>query len=134
VGVGASMPVQVPGQGGVPASGVSAVVLNVTATQPSVGGFVTVWPTGVAQPVVSNLNFVAGQTVPNLVVVKVGAGGQVDIYNNHGTTHVVADVFGWYGGPATGSRYFGLSPARILDTRIRQGAPPAKLGSAASMH
>jgi len=134
LGAGASMHVQVTGQGGVPASGVTAVVLNVTVTQPTVGGFLTVWPTGVAQPVVSNLNFVNGQTVPNLVVVKVGAGGQVDMYNNHGTTHVVADVFGWYGGPSTGSRYFGLAPARILDTRIGVGAPTAKLGSGASMH
>ncbi len=43
-------------------------------------------------------NFVAGQTVPNLVVAKVGADGKVAVYNNTGSTHVVLDVVGWYPG------------------------------------
>ncbi|MGI8807221.1 MAG: hypothetical protein ACR2KK_05180 [Acidimicrobiales bacterium] len=94
---GATLAVQVTGRGGVPARGVSAVVLNVTVTEPSAGGFLTAWPGGGARPLASNLNFVAGQTVPNLVVVKVGATGQVDLLNNRGTTHVVADVAGWFG-------------------------------------
>jgi hypothetical protein len=38
----------------------------------------------------------AGQTVPNLVVVDVGPDGKVDLYNAHGATHVVADVAGWF--------------------------------------
>jgi hypothetical protein len=46
---------------------------------------------------VSNLNYPSGRTVPNLVVVKVGAGGQVDLYNLAGTAHGEADVAGWYG-------------------------------------
>ena len=40
---------QVTGQGGVPASGVSAVVVNVTAVDPTAAGFVTVWPSGTAE-------------------------------------------------------------------------------------
>ena len=44
----------------------------------------------------SNLNFVAGQTVPNLVMAKVGADGKVSIFNNLGTSHVIFDVVGWY--------------------------------------
>ena len=50
-------------------------------------------------PTASNVNFVAGQTVPNLVVVPVGAAGGVDIYNFGGAAHVVADVLGWYASP-----------------------------------
>ena len=42
-------------------------------------------------------NFVTGQTVPNLVVVKVGDGGLASIFNNSGNAHVIADVVGWYG-------------------------------------
>ena len=120
---------QVTGRGGVPAAGVSAVVLNVTVTEPSALSFLTAWPTGEARPLASNLNFTAGQTVPNLVVVKVGAGGKVSLYNYAGTTHLIADVSGWYGasGAAVGSRYHPVAPSRLLDTRTGLGAVLAKL-------
>ncbi len=80
-----------------PATGVSAAVLNVTATQPSTAAHLTVFPTGTVAPLASNLNVLAGQTVPNLVVAKVGSDGKVSVYNSSGTTHVVFDVDGWYG-------------------------------------
>src|SRR3954471_12081050 len=92
---------QVTGRGGVPASGVSAVVLNVTATQPAKSGFVTAYASGSARPVASNLNFVAGQTVPNLVVVPVGADGKVALHNGSaGAVHLLADVAGYHLGTA----------------------------------
>jgi len=72
--------------GGVPATGVSAVVLNVTVTQPTTGSFLTVYPSGTTRPLASSLNFVAAQTVPNLVVAKVGADGKVGVYNNNVVT------------------------------------------------
>ena len=98
VASGATLRLQVTGRGGVPATGVSAVVLNVTVTRPTATGYVTVFPDGTAQPNASNLNFVPGQTVPNLVVVKVGTGGMVDLTNmSPGSTHLVADVAGYYG-------------------------------------
>ena len=88
---------QVTGRGGVPASGVSAVVLNVTAVTPTSGGYLTVYGTGSARPGVSSLNFVAGQTVPNLVIAPVGTGGKVDLYNgSSGTIQILADVSGYY--------------------------------------
>ena len=101
VGGGALRPgetraLQVTGRAGVPASGVGAVVLNVTATGPTTGGFVTVHPTGQPRPGSSNLNFVAGQTIPNLVIAKVGTTGQVSLYNDSGSTHLIADVAGWF--------------------------------------
>ena len=43
-------------------------------------------------PLASNLNCVAGEKVPNLVVAKVGAGGKVTVYNSVESTHVVLDV------------------------------------------
>ena len=79
--------------------GISAVVLNVTAQNPSADTFVTAWPTGEPRPLTSNLNIPPGDTRPNLVIVKVGAGGQVSFYNNAGTVDLIVDLAGWYGVP-----------------------------------
>ena len=70
--------------------------MNVTVTQPTAPSLLTVWPTRETRPTASNLNYVANQTVPNLVVVKVGTGGKVDLFNDAGGTHVVSDVVGWF--------------------------------------
>jgi hypothetical protein len=126
---GQTVNLQVTGQQNVPVTGVSAVVLNVTATNTTAAGYLTVFPTGVVQPVASNLNFVAGQTVPNRVVVKVSTGGQVSLFNFKGTTDVIVDVGGWFtdgsDATATGGQFTGLTPARILDTRFGQGTSGA---------
>jgi hypothetical protein len=97
--LGTPTPLVVPvaGMGSVPASGASAVVLNVTVTAPTTASDLVIWPDGASMPVASDLNFVGGQTVPNLVVVKLSAGGKIDIFNAFGTTHVIVDVVGWYG-------------------------------------
>ena len=80
-----------------PAVGVGAVVLNVTAAEATEATFVTVWPTGEPRPLASNLNPAPGMgAAPNLVVAKVGAGGQVSFYNFAGTTHLIADVVAWF--------------------------------------
>jgi hypothetical protein len=127
LGQGQMITVQATGRGGVPASGVSAVVLNVTATEPTSGGYLTVFPAGGSVPLASNLNFVAGETVPNRVVVPVGSGGAVRIFNGLGQVHVVVDVGGWFTDATTtvgGSRFVALEPQRILDTRGGFGAFP----------
>ncbi|MGZ4805230.1 MAG: endo alpha-1,4 polygalactosaminidase [Ilumatobacteraceae bacterium] len=114
VGQQTSINVGVLGRGAVPASGVGAVALNVTATNPTGSSFLTVWPTGAARPTASTLDFTAGQTVPNMVIAKVGDGGQISFYNNTGSVDVVVDVLGWF---PTGSTYNSLVPNRLLDTR-----------------
>ena len=91
-----SIDITVVGRGGVPASGVGAVILNVTVTTPTVAGFLTVWPTGSARPLASNLNFIPAQTIPNLVFAEVGADGKVSVFNSAGSSNVVADVVGWF--------------------------------------
>jgi hypothetical protein len=130
LGPSGTLGLQVTGRGGVPASGVSAVVLNVTVTEPTAGSYLTAWPAGQGRPLASNLNYGAGQTVPNLVVVKVGAGGVVNLFNHVGATHVIADVAGWFGaGPRPPAGGFSPSgPIRIVDTRVGHGAPAAKVG------
>jgi hypothetical protein len=111
------------------------VVLNVTVTEPGAAGFLTAWPTGESRPLASNLNFVAGQTVPNLVIVKVGAGGKVGLFSGGASTHLIADVAGWFGtdGEATGARYHPVAPVRVLDTRVANGAPLAPVGPGRSL-
>ncbi|WP_030778371.1 hypothetical protein, partial [Streptomyces sp. NRRL F-2664] len=80
VGPGGVVTLQVAGVKGVPATGVTAVVMNVTAVHPTEAGHVTVYPNGQAAPGVSNLNFTPGQIVPNLVTVPV-VNGKVDLRN-----------------------------------------------------
>jgi uncharacterized protein (DUF1501 family) len=111
---------QVTNRGGVPATGTTAVVLNVTAVGPSATGYLTVWPAGEARPNVSNLNYDARRDVPNLVVCKVGTGGRVSIFAEAGDLDVVADVVGCF--TSEGASLVPLTPARLLDTRLGQGA------------
>jgi uncharacterized protein (DUF1501 family) len=73
-----------------------SVVLNVTAAEPSVGGYLTVWPTGVVRPTTSNVNFTTGQVTANLVVCGIGTGCSISIFNAYGTTHVIGDLIGWF--------------------------------------
>jgi len=84
------------GLNGVPTTA-KAVVLNVTVTNPTAASYLSAWPDGTPQPLASDLNYGAGLTVPNLVVVKVGTGGAVDFYNAFGSTDVIIDIVGWYG-------------------------------------
>ena len=86
-------------------AGADAVVLNVTATNPTVSSFLTVYPAGVSGPTASNLNFVAGQTIPNLVVVKLGARRPGGLRRRRGSVdRRVADLVGYFSTRA-GDRY-----------------------------
>ncbi|MER5637602.1 PKD domain-containing protein [Kitasatospora sp. NPDC002227] len=115
VGPDASTSIQVRGAAGVPADA-TAVVLNLTSTGSDAGGFLTAYPSGTTRPGTSNLNFAAGQTVANQVVVPIGEDGKVSVYNRFGHTHVVADVFGYYGASGT-SLFTPVVPTRLVDTR-----------------
>ncbi|AUG79766.1 hypothetical protein CFP65_5053 [Kitasatospora sp. MMS16-BH015] len=110
-----SVSVQVRGVGGVP-DDATAVVLNLTSTGSDAGGYLTAYANWTARPGTSNLNFTAGQTVANQVVVPIGADGKVAVYNHTGRTHVVADVFGYYG-PSGSSLFTPVVPTRLVDTR-----------------
>lgn len=121
---GDAISVQVAGCAGIPAGAGGAVAMNVTSTQASAASFITVWPTGEGRPNASALNTDPGQDTPNLVIAKLGTNGQVSMFNNNGTGHLIADVVGWL--PPTGG-YVALSPARLLDTRDGIGAPRTPL-------
>jgi sortase (surface protein transpeptidase) len=112
--------VKVAGVNGV-APDATAVVLTVTAVNFAEPNFVTVFPTGVAVPTVSNLNLLnAGEANANLVTVKIGSGGSVDLYSRR-PCHMIVDVLGFYEPVTSGvsaGRFKGLSAAhRAIDTR-----------------
>jgi hypothetical protein len=135
VGPGHAISVQLAGTGGVPSTGVGAVAINITVTNPTAASYLTIFPTGSARPTASNMNYVAGDTVPNMVVAKLGTGGKVDVYNAVGSTDVIFDVGGWYsdGSTSGGGTYGSLTPARVLDTRNGTGAPTGRVAAGQSL-
>jgi hypothetical protein len=125
LGGDSSLNLTVAGGDGVPADA-TAVALNVTVTNTSDAGYLSVYPAGGPQPNVSNLNWTTGETVANSVIVPVGTDDQVTIYNHTGSTDVVVDLQGYFAqevGSSTAGAYVPLTPARIADTRAASGYP-----------
>ncbi|MFG2984187.1 peptidoglycan recognition protein [Streptomyces sp. NPDC048258] len=129
---GTSVTLPVAGNSGIPASGVTAVVLNVTATNPTQPSFVSVYPSGTTRSSASNLNFTPGQTIPNLVVVPV-VDGKVSFYNNQGTVDLIADVTGYFTSSGAGATHTNYGPTRLMDTRAGLGVPQAKVAGGTSV-
>ena len=127
VASGATVTAKVTGVGAVPASGVSAVVVTLVATDSSAAGYLTGYASGGTRPSTSSVNFDAGDTVSNLAVLPVGTDGRIALYNGSpGSTHIVADVAGYFASGTPGAAGFGsVAPARVLDTRTALGAPNA---------
>lgn len=129
-GSGATLRVPVTGRFGVPGTGVSAVAMTVTATASRGPGFVQVVPADGATVLgtTSNVNLTAAdQTVANLVLVPVGAGGAVDVHTAT-ETDVILDVVGYMTGTgatrSTDGLFVPLTPARLSDTRLTGGLAP----------
>jgi subtilisin family serine protease len=104
-------------------AGATAVVLNLTSVNVSAPSFITTWPGGSNQPTASSLNPAEGSIDSNLVVVPIGADGNVNLFNAFGHLDLVADLAGWFDStPApTSGHLVPLSPARLLDTRSGLG-------------
>ena len=112
--------VQVIGRGGVPTAAATAV-LNVTAVSPASDGFMTVFPCGQAVPEASNLNYRAGQTIPNAAVVKLDVSGRVCVYTS-AASGLIVDVNGYTPGTSSVTP---LNPFRLYDSRSSAGQRPA---------
>ncbi len=82
------------GQCGIPSSA-KAASFNVTVTQPSAPGFVILYPGGAAAPIVSAINFSAGQTRGNNAIVPLGPGGTLAV-QSAAPTHFIIDVNGYF--------------------------------------
>jgi len=137
-GLGAVVPVApgqtvhfpVAGVGGVPAGGVGAVDLTVTAMWPQRPGYLTVYPYGGGVPATSNVNFGVGDVIANTAVVPVGSAGAVAVTNHSsGALQLMVVLHGWY--PLGGYQPLPVA-TRLLDTRkgigTRLGVPRTGIG------
>ena len=84
------------GYGGLPATGISAVVVNLTGTGPTTLTHLTVAPGGAPVPRTSTLNLAPGQTSANATVVPVGPDGTILVRNEAGSTEAILDITGWF--------------------------------------
>jgi hypothetical protein len=129
IGAKGTLNLKVAGVLDIPATGVGAVVLNLTVTGGTSGSYMTVYPTGTGQPTASSINFTKGQTLANGLTVKVGQSDQVSIYNSAGSAQVIVDIVGYYASDDSASEVGGAfqaltAPERLVDTRKDGGALP----------
>jgi adhesin/invasin len=123
LGQGGSSTYQVTGFAGVPA-GASAALFNVTVTNTTAASYLTVYPGGGTRPTASDLNWVAGQTIPNMTVATLSTSGSVSFYNNTGSTDLIADLSGYF---ASGTAFQGVTVAANPSTVPADGATTSKV-------
>lgn len=105
---------------GIPASA-QAYALNFTALPQNTLGYLTVWPSGQPQPLVSTLNAPAGAITANGAIVPAGAAGNISVYATD-NTDLIVDVSGYFAPPDTGGlSLYTMTPCRVLDTRDSSG-------------
>ena len=124
---GSTTPVQITTRAGIPTTGVSAVVFNLTAVATTRSGYFTTFPSGKPRPTTSSINFPSGWTGANMVTLPVGADGRINLFNSGGAAHAIVDVLGWYAKDDTvraakgmGSQFrstAGGDPVRLYDSR-----------------
>jgi hypothetical protein len=111
------------------------VLLNVTTTDTKAAGHLTVYGDGNVNPDTSSSNWVAGQTVSNLVLVELSDGKVVLSNGSTGTADFVADIVGYYRNSGTGSVIVPTALTRVMDTRngTGTGGTIAKIGPKKSL-
>jgi Concanavalin A-like lectin/glucanases superfamily len=103
----------------IPATGITAVAVNLTALDTTGGGQLTAYPDGTTRPGTSNVNYTSAGAFASTAVIPVGSDGEIDIYNSSAgsAADILADVSGYYTTAITGQYYFPTGSDRILDTR-----------------
>jgi hypothetical protein len=91
--------------------GRGGIFANVTIADPAGSGYATVYPCASGRPDTSNVNYVSGRTVANMVTVRPDSTGALCVYTLT-AAEVIVDVLG-----ATGDGFVGIVPERIVDTR-----------------
>ena len=111
----------------IPASGCNipataqAYSLNVTVVPPAGLGYLTIWPAGQSQPVVSTLNSSNGAILANAAIVPAGTGGGVSVFVTD-ATDLIVDIDGYFAPPAASAlAFYPVTPCRVADTRNANG-------------
>jgi len=108
---------------GLPANA-QAYSLNFAAVPKGSLGFLTAWPAGQPQPLAASLNDPTGTIAANAVVVPGGVNGAVSVFASD-AADLVIDIGGYFAPPGPGGlSLYTVTPCRVLDTRLPQGAPP----------
>ena len=104
----------------------SAYSLNITVVSPAGPGHLIVYPAGGTQPSVSSINFGAGQTIANAVIVPAGAGGAITVVAGVSATDVLIDINGYF------SQSPGNFAASLILLNSNSGAPTAEFFNSSS--
>ena len=125
---------QVLGVGGVPSTGVRAVLVDLEAIRPTVATYLTVWPDGTPRPAVSMVNVPVNQTMSNSAIVPVTSSGRLSVFNLSGNTHVAVDVQGYFTAPSggLGGGFVPTQHTRIVDTRSGLGTTTGSIPAGGS--
>ncbi len=101
---------------GIPASA-QAYAFNMTVVPTGLLGYLSTWPAGSPQPLVSTLNALTGAITSNASIVPAGVNGAISVYASD-PTDLIIDINGYFAPPATGSLdFYTVTPCRLLDTR-----------------
>jgi YVTN family beta-propeller protein len=105
-----------------------AYSLNVTVVPDGPLGYLTIWPTGQVQPVVSTMNSSDGRVKANAAIVPAGSSGSVSVYATN-TTNLLLDINGYFTAPGVETlQFYPLTPCRIVDTRHGQDGGSLQAG------
>jgi hypothetical protein len=122
IGSGSARSFTIPGTCNIPSTAL-AYSLNLTVVPHGTLGYVTLWPTGQTQPVVSTLNSLDGRIKSNAAIVPAGTGGAVSVFATD-TTDAILDINGYFDSYTDPSalQFYPLTPCRVADTRNGSGA------------
>jgi hypothetical protein len=126
LGAGKTDVLTVAGAGGLPATGVAAVAVNLTVTGTAGSGYLVAYADGTAEPGTSDENWQGSTTKATNAIVPVGSDGAIDLHNGSddgGATDVLVDVTGYFTASTTGNVYVPVTPSRVLDTRKSSAIP-----------
>ena len=99
-----------------------AYSLNITVVPNPSLGYLSVWPSGQTQPLVSTLNS-DGRVKANAAVTPAGSNGGVNVYVSD-ASNVILDIDGYFmpANTASALAFYPLAPCRVADTRNAAGA------------
>ncbi|MES2210138.1 MAG: hypothetical protein V4515_08135 [Chloroflexota bacterium] len=113
----------VAGNAGVPGNAL-AITGNVTVTNQTSGGWITITPTADDNPPTSTLNFPGGDTRANNFTLPLGPDGNISAVfrgSAGATADLIIDVTGYFLEGSAGAEYVPIDPVRALDTRFSTG-------------
>ncbi len=124
---GSTRTVPIPQSGCNVPAGALAYSVNVTVVPPGPLTYLTIWPAGQTQPVVSTLNSFDGRVVANAAIVPAGTNGAVNVFVSN-ATDVILDINGVFvpAGTANSQSFYPVAPCRVMDTR--DGSLPGAFG------